>query len=95
MDKTKLSSKGQIIIPKAVREAHGWTEGTEFTVEDIKDGIVIRPERTSPFPRTTLDDVIGCVNYKGPRRSVDEMHEGIAVEARRMWRGLDKQDKKR
>ena len=49
MEKTRLSSKGQLIIPKAVRDAHGWGEGTEFTVEDTKDGIVLNLwRRTCP-----------------------------------------------
>jgi AbrB family looped-hinge helix DNA binding protein len=95
MEKTRLSSKGQIIIPKAVRDAHGWTEGTEFTVEGSKDAIVLRPQRTSLFPRTTIDDVIGCVNYKGPRKSIKEMNDGIVKEARLMWQAFETQAKKK
>jgi len=30
----KLSSKGQIVLPKAIRDARSWREGTEFIVED-------------------------------------------------------------
>lgn len=30
---TKLSSKGRIVLAKAVRDQHGWTPGTEFVVE--------------------------------------------------------------
>jgi bifunctional DNA-binding transcriptional regulator/antitoxin component of YhaV-PrlF toxin-antitoxin module len=33
MDTTRMSSKGQVIIPKA--EAQGWTEGTELVIEDL------------------------------------------------------------
>jgi len=33
MDTTKLSSKGQVVLPKSVRDQHGWGEGTEFVVE--------------------------------------------------------------
>lgn len=94
MEKTRLSSKGQIIIPKAVRDAHGWTEGTEFTVEDTKDAIVLRPQRAALFPRTTIDDVIGCANYKGPRKSIKDMNDGIVKEARRMWQAFEAQAKK-
>ncbi|WP_306535410.1 AbrB/MazE/SpoVT family DNA-binding domain-containing protein, partial [Geobacter sp.] len=47
---SKLSSKGQIIIPKQVREAHHWRTGMEFVVESVGDGILLRPRK--PFPPT-------------------------------------------
>jgi len=75
MDTTRLSSKGQIVIPKAVRDRHGWREGTEFTVEATRDAIVLRPKRR--FPATTLDEVAGCLKYDGPPVSLEEMDEGI------------------
>jgi len=33
MEKTRLSNKGQIVIPKAVRILHGWKAGLEFLIE--------------------------------------------------------------
>ena len=35
METTRLSSKGQIILPKAVRDFHRWGPGTDFVVEDL------------------------------------------------------------
>jgi len=72
---TKLSSKGQIVVPKEIREAHGWKEGDEFVVENERDGIKLRPVRR--FPHTNLDDLVGCVRYHGPSRSLAEMDVGI------------------
>ena len=40
---TRLSNKGQIVIPKRVRSAHGWEPGLEFVVEDTGDGIKLKP----------------------------------------------------
>lgn len=40
---TKLSSKGQLVIPKKIREALGLQPGTEFNVELVGKEIVLRP----------------------------------------------------
>jgi AbrB family looped-hinge helix DNA binding protein len=82
MEKTRLSSKGQVIIPKSVREAHGWESGTEFYVEDTGIGITLRPVKSQPA--ATLDELIGCVGYVGPRVSIAEMDQSITAEARRL-----------
>ena len=52
MAKTRLSSKGQVIIPKAVRDRHGWEPGVELEVEDHGEAVVLRP--ANPFPPTTF-----------------------------------------
>ena len=44
MARTRLSSKGQVIIPKAVRDRHGWRPGLELDVEDQADAVVLRHE---------------------------------------------------
>ena len=40
---TKLSSRGQLVIPKQVRDAHQWSENTEFSVREQADGIFLAP----------------------------------------------------
>ncbi len=40
---TKLSSRGQLVIPKQVRDAHQWSENTEFSVREQGDGIFLTP----------------------------------------------------
>lgn len=89
MPKTRLSSKGQVIIPKAVRERHGWAPGTELEVEDQGDVVVLRPARL--FPPTTFEDVRGCVKYDGPPLTIEEMHQAIDIEARRMWEEFERE----
>lgn len=86
MDTTKLSSKGQVILPKAVREAHNWKPGTEFVVEDSAEGVLLKPVK--PIQPTRLADVIGSTGYKGPARSLEDMEQAIArgVKVRRARR---------
>jgi AbrB family looped-hinge helix DNA binding protein len=76
MTRTKLSNKGQIVIPKQVRKAHGWHPGLEFVVEDTGDGIKLRPIK--PYKETTVQEVLGCVNYKGSKKSLKDMEAAIA-----------------
>jgi AbrB family looped-hinge helix DNA binding protein len=84
MESTRLSSKGQVIIPKAVRASRGWKPGLRLAVEETEDGILLRPAR--PFAETHVDDVLGCVRYSGPARSLEEMDEAIATGVRQVRR---------
>lgn len=80
MQTTRLSSKGQLIIPKAVREAHGWSEGTQFVIEECDDGLLLKPAPS--FPKTTVEELLGCTGYEGPALSIEDMDTAIADEAR-------------
>lgn len=75
MLKTRLSSKGQVIIPAQVRAAHQWEAGQELTVVDTGDGVLLKPE--SPFEQSSLDGLAGCLRYAGPAKSLKEMEAAI------------------
>jgi AbrB family looped-hinge helix DNA binding protein len=75
MESTKLSSKGQVVLPKSVREAHGWAPGAEFTVESTADGVTLRAK--TPFPRTDIADVFGSVEHGGRAKTLEELDAGI------------------
>jgi AbrB family looped-hinge helix DNA binding protein len=76
MATTKLSTKGQVILPKPIRDAHGWRAGTQFSVEEAPGGILLRPLK--PFPPTRPEDVYGCLRYRGKPKTIEEMDAGIA-----------------
>jgi len=76
MATTKLSEKGQVVIPKKVRSAYGWAPGVQFFIEESKDGIMLKPLK--PFEKCTIKDVFGCLNYRGPRKSLKDMEAAIA-----------------
>ncbi len=76
MNTTKLSSKGQVIIPKPLRVSHQWKPGQKFIVIDTGDGILLRPEE-APFQETTLDAVVSCLEYEGSKKSLQDMEEAI------------------
>jgi bifunctional DNA-binding transcriptional regulator/antitoxin component of YhaV-PrlF toxin-antitoxin module len=39
----KLDKKGRLDLPQDMRDAHHWAAGTEFTVEDRPEGLLLRP----------------------------------------------------
>ncbi len=77
---SRLSTKGQLIIPKQVRERHGWRTGTELEIEDRDDCVVVRLADTAP--ETTLEELFGCTGYDGPQQSLGDMEAAIAKGAR-------------
>jgi AbrB family looped-hinge helix DNA binding protein len=78
---TRLSSKGQIVIPRQIRENHGWKPGVCFNITDDGNAIVLKPAISRIT--TMLEDVIGCTGYSGPQKSQEEMDAGILEEARK------------
>ncbi len=40
---TRMSSKGQIVIPEELRRAFGWNSGTSFIVVGRPDAIMLQP----------------------------------------------------
>ncbi len=66
-------------MPKAIRQNHSWSAGTRLVVEDTKYGVMLKAAPL--FPPTTLDQVIGCLAYKGPAKTIEEMDEAVLEEA--------------
>lgn len=78
---TTVSTKGQVILPKAIREQRRWVSGTKLSVEDTPNGVLLK---ASPvFAETTIDAVFGSMPPAGPTLSVEEMHAVITREAKK------------
>ena len=75
MQTTKLSSMGQVIIPKILRSRYKWDIGQELAVIDTGEGILLRSSH--PFKKTELDEVAGVLKYSGKPVSLDEMEKAI------------------
>ena len=80
---TKLSSKGQVIIPKSLRIAHRWEPGLELMVIEMEDGIFLRPK--TPFAETTLDEVAGIFNDTGKVKTDAEIEQAMKRAVREAW----------
>lgn len=87
METTKLSSKGQVIIPKSFRTAHNWDTGLELMVIEMGDGLLLRPK--APFEETTLEQVAGSLRYTGKAKSQTDIDAAMKRAAKRGWRDSD------
>jgi AbrB family looped-hinge helix DNA binding protein len=76
MASVKLSSKGQLIIPKSIRDNYHWETGQELNLIDTGNGILLQAK--APFTESKLSDVAGCLQYAGKPKSIDEMNMAIA-----------------
>ncbi|MBT3206643.1 MAG: AbrB/MazE/SpoVT family DNA-binding domain-containing protein [Gammaproteobacteria bacterium] len=75
MNTVKLSSKGQVIIPKPLRTAYHWETGQELVVVDTGDGILLKPK--TPFVETNINQVAAILKFKGKAKSLEEMELAI------------------
>jgi AbrB family looped-hinge helix DNA binding protein len=75
METTRLSTKGQIVLPKSIRASRAWAPGTEFTVEESGDGIILRPTRQGT--EAQLDRLVGCLRSNRKPASIAQMDAGI------------------
>lgn len=80
-DTTVLSTKGQMILPKAIRDARHWKVGTRLIVEDRPDGVLVKAAPL--FKPTTIEEVAGSLRYDGPALTIEEMNEAVLREASR------------
>ena len=88
METIRMSSKGQVIVPKAVRDANGWAEGTMLTViNGGKAGVTFKElEPETKARNLTVDEFLAIIPvYAGPEITDEMMREGINAEAKRRW----------
>jgi len=72
-----VTSKGQVTIPKRVREALGITPGSKVEFDIAGGGArlkLIKKHRSS-----RIEEGAAILHYEGPRIPIDEMHGGLAM----------------
>jgi AbrB family looped-hinge helix DNA binding protein len=85
MARTTLTSKGQVTLPKEIRDQLGLEAGVRFECYVDRDGQVVLVPLT-----VKLEDLIGILPHPGPPKSVEEINEAIVQAAvERATRGLE------
>ena len=79
METVTLSSKGQLVIPKAVRQSAHLAPGAVMAVSYVNGEIRLKP--LPPTASTSLDEVAGCLAKPGRKRLSDQQTQD-AIKAR-------------
>jgi len=83
---TTVSTTGQVILPKAIRQRRHWEPGTRLVVEDTPEGVLLKAAPV--FALTRPEDVAGMLAYRRPPKTLEEMDAAITAEVtRRRARG--------
>jgi AbrB family looped-hinge helix DNA binding protein len=78
--RARVSSKGQLVLPTEIRRRRGIEPGSEVEIEEVPEGVLLRFVR-GPVA-ASLDDLLGCTGYTGPRKTLQDMEEAIREGAR-------------
>ena len=85
-----MSAKGQVVIPKDVRDALGLKPGQALDVTRTADGVLLRPvarKSGRSFEEITAG-IRARIRYDGPPVSIEDMDRGVAemwVSGRPRW----------
>lgn len=86
---TKMSEKGQVVVPKAVRDRLGWLPGTDLEVIETEGGVTLRPRSTRT--KLTVEQAVArfrkLYTHVGPPVSLDEMRASIQEKVFRRFEG--------
>jgi AbrB family looped-hinge helix DNA binding protein len=74
-----LSSKGQVVIPKEIRDELHWETGTELSLVSSASGVTLKavPKKTG----RNLADLIGMLKHEGPPISTEKLCKPVDYSA--------------
>lgn len=84
MRTAKISSKGQVAIPAALREAVDLRPGAEVTFELAGSAILLRP--VPQFEPVTPKQGYGCIPHEGPSATEADIRGAVRKAALSKWR---------
>jgi AbrB family looped-hinge helix DNA binding protein len=74
---TRSSGRGQVVVPKAIRDLKGWAPGLDLAVVDAGDGVLLRP-RPANKPLSVAEAVErmrAIYTHSGPPVTLEEMDD--------------------
>lgn len=88
----KFSTKGQLVVPKELRDMYGFVPGREVEFVEEPDGLKIKVKKPSGTRRSTAAEVSGMLaaHYHGPVLSDEEINRRLEEAMRHEWLGTQK-----
>lgn len=74
-DSVRLSSKGQLVIPRSIRERLQWRAGMELRIIPTGNGVTLWPKQEKSGKR--MEALRGSLGYTGPRLSDTELNAPV------------------
>ena len=81
---TRMSSKGQVVIPEAIRKALGLETGSEFVV--VAEGDVVVLKLIQPPPMSEFDDLVLDASTKAREAGMKRSDIAAAIKGARAVR---------
>lgn len=78
---TTVSTKGQVILPKTIRERRHWDAGTKLIARETDEGVLLT--RAPAFAPTRPENVFGVLPKPHKPVSIEDMEAAVRAEARR------------
>ncbi len=79
--RVRLSTKGQVVLPKSIRKRKNWEPGASLIIEETPEGVLLK--QAPLFAPTGVEDVFGMLRYSGRPLSIEDMDMSVLAEARR------------
>lgn len=85
--KTRMSAKGQVVIPKDVRDALGLQPGQTLDVVQMSGGVLLRPasRKSGRSFDEILKEIRTLYRHEGPAVSIEEMDIAVGRMFRKSW----------
>jgi AbrB family looped-hinge helix DNA binding protein len=83
-----MSSKGQVVVPKEIREAHGWSAGTQLEFVDDGRTVEVRHVQVADprFPPVTVEEFLSLrPKVSGPPITDQDIRDAVLEEAGRRF----------
>jgi AbrB family looped-hinge helix DNA binding protein len=78
MATTTVSSKGQVVIPRQLREKHRLTSGVRLQISETSEGLLLSPiRRARPSARQ-----LGWRSLRGSAKGTNALNEHVAEHQR-------------
>jgi antitoxin PrlF len=77
MSTVSVTSKGQVTIPKRVRQALGITPGSKVEFDIDRGAARLRLVKRGSAAR--VEDAAAILNYTGPRIPIEQLDGGVAM----------------